>query len=309
MEGWKNKQQTKAQSAKTEQMDVSTLSVTKQQTDVSQLAMVKQENGEHALTRDGLEQLLKKYAIGKKPLSRLLGWGETTVLRYLAGEEPTKEYAQRLWLIDRHPELYLQLLEQGKERLTRVAYRKSRQAVENLLFGNRLNVVAYRVWKEMKQEHGMQALPYYCYYAQVLSMYLYGRELFSEDYQTQENLHPYPMLEQKQWGQLIFPDGGLPKQPETAEPSQKRQKEDAKEQMLIREVVFAFRWYGLETIRSMISHERNFLKITYNEQKQPIITKETLRQYFKKEFDALGIEEPKDFHRYVSGLAFQLIRR
>lgn len=298
MEGWNNKQQTEAQ-----------LAGTGKKTEVSQLAMMKQESEEHALTRDGLEQLLKKYAIGKKPLSRLLGWGETTVLRYLAGEEPTKEYAQRLWLLDRHPELYLQLLEQGKERLTKVAYRKSRQAVKSLLFGSRLNVVAYRVWREMKQEHGMQALPYYCYYAQVLSMYLYGRELFSEDYQTQENLHPYPMLEQKQWGQLIFSDEGFFEQPEAAELSPKRQREDAKEQMLIREVVFAFRWYGLETIRSMLSHERNFLKITYNEQKQPIITKETLRQYFKKEFDALEIEEPKDFHRYVSGLAFQLIRR
>ena len=34
------------------------------------------------ITKEQLQDLVKKYNIGKKPLSKLLGWGETTVLLY-----------------------------------------------------------------------------------------------------------------------------------------------------------------------------------------------------------------------------------
>ena len=39
-------------------------------------------------TKERLLSLMEQYEIGKKPLSRLLGWGETTVMRYLDGVEP-----------------------------------------------------------------------------------------------------------------------------------------------------------------------------------------------------------------------------
>lgn len=260
------------------------------------------------ITIDQLRELLKRYAIGKKPLSKLLGWGETTVLRYLDGEIPSKEYSERLRILAEHPEIYLQTLEDGKERITKVAYRKSRQAVEALLFGSRLDIVAHMVRKEMKDEHGAQALQYYCYYAQVLSMNLYGKELFDEDYQTEENLKPYPAIASKDWNQGMCDPDCENTILRTADAVFSTEEEAKRVQMLIREVVFAFRWYGLETIKSMISHERNFLKITYPEHGKPMITKETLKQYFKKQFDELKIEQPKDFHRYVSSLAFKLIR-
>lgn len=268
----------------------------------------KPEAANGSICMDQLRELLERYAIGKKPLSKLLGWGETTVLRYLDGEIPSKEYSERLRILAEHPEIYLQVLESGKERITKVAYRKSRQAVEALLFGSRLDIVAYMVRKEMKDEHGAQALQYYCYYAQVLSMYLYGKELFDEDYQTEENLKPYPGIVSKDWNQGMCDPDFENMILHTADAAFSTDEEAKREQMLIREVVFAFRWYGLETIKSMISHERNFLKITYPEHGKPMITKETLKQYFKKQFDELKIEQPKDFHKYVSSLAFKLIR-
>ena len=49
---------------------------------------VKEING--IITIKEIEEILNKYAIGKKPLSLVLGWGEVTIIRYLEGSTPEK---------------------------------------------------------------------------------------------------------------------------------------------------------------------------------------------------------------------------
>ena len=48
------------------------------------------------ITADEIRQILEKYRIGKKPLAKLLGWGETTIIRYMEGDIPTSEYSNKL---------------------------------------------------------------------------------------------------------------------------------------------------------------------------------------------------------------------
>ena len=50
----------------------------------------RQGNGIIAL--DQIREIPVKYAIGKRPLSLLLGWGEQTFSRYYDGDTPTKQY-------------------------------------------------------------------------------------------------------------------------------------------------------------------------------------------------------------------------
>ena len=67
-----------------------------------------------------LEHILeipKKYNIGKRPLSLLLGWGEQTFSRYCDGDMPTKQYSMILERIFNDPSYYLELLESNKDRL------------------------------------------------------------------------------------------------------------------------------------------------------------------------------------------------
>ncbi len=47
----------------------------------------------------------KKYSIGKRPLSILLGWGEQTFSRYFDGDMPTKQYSDILIRIHDDPGL------------------------------------------------------------------------------------------------------------------------------------------------------------------------------------------------------------
>ena len=76
----------------------------------------------------------EKYAIGKRPLSLLLGWGEQTFSRYCDGDMPTKQYSEILTKISNDPAYYAELLEAGKGNLkSNTTYEKSRRAVDALL--------------------------------------------------------------------------------------------------------------------------------------------------------------------------------
>lgn len=84
-----------------------------------------------------LEHILEipqKYAIGKRPLSSLLGWGENTFTRYCEGDMPTKQYSAILTRIHDDPKYYFEILEAGKKNLkTMSTYEKSKKAVTTLL--------------------------------------------------------------------------------------------------------------------------------------------------------------------------------
>ena len=86
-----------------------------------------------------IEQILeipKKYAIGKRPLSLLLGWGEQTFSRYCDGDVPTKQYSDILTRIYNEPLFYSDLLEANKGNLkSNLSYTKSRKATDALLAG------------------------------------------------------------------------------------------------------------------------------------------------------------------------------
>lgn len=79
-------------------------------------------------------KISEKYAIGKRPLSLLLGWGEQTFSRYCDGDVPTKQYSEILQKIYDEPKYYEQILEENKKNLkTEASYKKSKKAVDALL--------------------------------------------------------------------------------------------------------------------------------------------------------------------------------
>lgn len=77
------------------------------------------------ITLDEIKQLMKKYAIGIKPLSLALGFGEVTLSRYLDGKNPTREISDKLKMAFRSPEFFEMELMENKSKLTDVAFRKA----------------------------------------------------------------------------------------------------------------------------------------------------------------------------------------
>lgn len=71
-----------------------------------------------------IEFLLKKYQIGKKPLSKLLGWGESTISRYLDGLTPNIEYSNKLKSLFDSMKMK-DLLTKNKGSITEIAFKKA----------------------------------------------------------------------------------------------------------------------------------------------------------------------------------------
>lgn len=86
------------------------------------------------ISLDKILYIPEKYAIGKRPLSLLLGWGEQTFTRYCDGDMPTKQYSETLQRIYDDPNYYAQILECSKSNLkSEYSYEKSKRAVAALL--------------------------------------------------------------------------------------------------------------------------------------------------------------------------------
>lgn len=83
---------------------------------------------------DEILAIPKKYAIGKRPLSLLLGWGEQTFTRYCNGDMPSKQYSDILRRLYNEPLYYNELLQNNKDRMkSNSSYEKSNIAVKNLI--------------------------------------------------------------------------------------------------------------------------------------------------------------------------------
>lgn len=128
----------------------------------------------------------KKYAIGKRPLSLLLGWGEQTFSRYFDGDLPTKQYSDVLARTYNDPTYYAEILEEGKAHLkTAAAYEKSRKAVDSLLgvsckADSKINVAVQYLLAKCEDITPL-ALQKALYYIQGFYFAFYRTFLFSEE--------------------------------------------------------------------------------------------------------------------------------
>ncbi len=139
-----------------------------------------------------LEVILKipgKYAIGKRPLSILLGWGEQTFSRYCEGDVPTRQYSDILKKIYEEPKYYEQILEENKGNLkTEATYKKSRKAVDKLIgimeCKNTKIDVAIAYLLDKCEDITPLALQKALYYIQGFYYAFYETFLFQEDCQA-----------------------------------------------------------------------------------------------------------------------------
>ena len=86
------------------------------------------------ISLEDIRRIPQKYNIGKRPLSRILGWGENTLSRYIDGDIPSKQYSDVLKQILNDAEYYLTLLERNIDALeSKTAYEKSLAATNQLI--------------------------------------------------------------------------------------------------------------------------------------------------------------------------------
>ncbi|MCR5584444.1 MAG: hypothetical protein K6F63_03295 [Lachnospiraceae bacterium] len=146
-------------------------------------------------TKEQLVQIMELYNIGKKPLSKLLGWGETTVINQLKGALPSREFAEKINEIWENPYLFSEILEKNRDKITEVAYKKARRALdEKLLKDKASNIILYLV-ALVNGDTAPYQLVATLFYSQAASLILYGKPLIDEDIVYKpRNYMPYPEI-------------------------------------------------------------------------------------------------------------------
>lgn len=238
---------------------------------------------------DELKEILERYCIGKKPLAALLGWGATTVLRYMEGVCPSGEYAGHLKKIYEEPLVYLELLEEHKERLTPIAYKKSKNAVLRYLSSSKLRCGVQYLIERSEADISPYRIVMTLFYAQAFSLALTDRALFQEECELSgEGEVPYADL----YGQLkcrntggAFGTGSL---------------FDAGEEHFINAAYEMLLWYGPAEIKTVFSSERRYIRTSRAASGGRRIKNEALAAYFRKVVQSYKIGKPEEFYRYFA---------
>lgn len=239
------------------------------------------------ITTEEIKSILEKYRIGKKPLAKLLGWGETTIIRYMEGDIPTNEYSSKLKSILDDPEYYYELLLKRKDCLTNVAFKKSKKAVLSKIMTSKIYAVAYYIINKCNGDISAGYLQMILYYSQAFYLALYGRELFQDEYTINNEHVPYLKLYDSMKRSGIH----------TIEVEEEFLED--KERELIDTVYESFSWYGPRMIKTLMDIEKTQLKITKDIYGNKIITKDTLREYFRDILELYHITEEKEISNYI----------
>lgn len=131
------------------------------------------------ITIDEINEIIKKYNIGKKPLSLVLGLGEITITRYCDGQNPTKENSVLLKQISTNPWLYEMYLTINKDKITDIAYKKSlgkTKQLELISDNSKLYEIALYFIKQVKEIDAL-SLQKLIYFANGLSKPFLGKLL------------------------------------------------------------------------------------------------------------------------------------
>ncbi len=240
------------------------------------------------ISSEELKDILTRYAIGKKPLAALLGWGATTVMRYADGLNPAGEYGTHLKKLYDEPLYYLELLEANKDRITPVAYKKSKNAVLEYLTMSKLWCGVQYIIERAEADVSPYRVVMSLYYAQAFSLGLTDKALFWEECELSTNNVPYAAL----YEQLRRNGISNRFSAENLFTPEEEKFLDAAYRMLL--------WYGPAELAQVFSAERKYLRISRMEGGGRKLKNAAIGGYFKKVVQGYKITSPEEFNLYFA---------
>ncbi len=246
------------------------------------------------ISSEEIKLILDRYRIGKKPLAKLLGWGETTIIRYMEGDVPTNEYSNKLRTILDDPEFYYDLLCRRQECLTGVAFKKSKNAVLSKIMSSKIYAIAYYMVNKSCAEICPSYIQHLLYYAQAFSLALYEQELFQEECGINNEHMPYLKMFESMKKCGIH----------TLEGCEEYLSDEEIE--LIDSIMESFLWFGPKALYAMLDSERCIMKISRDRFNNRIIAKDVIKAYFKEVLNQYQISNVKDIWKYPNGKIMEI---
>lgn len=246
----------------------------------------KSKDYQDVIKTEDIKLILDRYHIGKKPLAKMLGWGETTIIRYVEGDVPSSEYSSKLQKLLEEPIYYYDMLVNRKDSLTGVAFRKSKKAVLSRIVSSKINAVAYYLIKKSNGEISSEFIQYLLYYCQAFNLSLNGKEIFQEEFIADNKEKPYSKvyksLKTNGVKKLDVDDYDL----------------TGDEMDVIDSVYYGFSWYGPRALQALIDYEKPFLRMSRDEYDNRIISKDTMKSYFRDVLYQYNIHDAGEIYKY-----------
>ena len=260
-------------------------------------------NAENIIKIDEIKEILTKYKIGKKPLSKLLGWGEVTLIRYINGDIPTKIYSDELYHILKDVNYFQMILEAHKNKITGRAYNSAQNALLNLKHYEQeeakdIDLIAEYIIKTC-QEITPLALQKILYYAQAFYMVFFGETLFKDNCEAWIHGPVYTKIYNKYKG---FGSGII--DVEITDDVDEIIDEEKKE--LVDVIIKCFGYYSGKALEKMTHYESPWVKsrkgLSYAEKSNNIILKEDIIEYFEKVKEKYNMLNLLDVKKYSEEL-------
>ena len=241
-------------------------------------------------TKELLLYMMQRYEIGKKPLSRLLGWGDTTVMRYLDGIEPNREFAARIEQLAGSPLEYAEVLEKNKEKLTDTAYRKTRKAVYREIFCDRSTEAMQYIIALAEGDIAPYRVMMVLYYAQVCSLVLRGLPLFEEEADFspgQPFVYPGLYAQLREYGVRIL-------KPETGSLSEE-------EQDCLKQVYLVLNGYSPNALKALAARAKRRIR-RHIKTEADHLSAEGLKAQYEIGFRKAGVAKPEELRYYLTAV-------
>ena len=244
----------------------------------------KKENKKKIIGTEDIKLILERYHIGKKPLAKLLGWGETTIIRYIEGDVPSREYSSKLQMLLEEPVYYYDLLMKRKDNLTGVAFRKSKKAVLSRIMSSKIYAVAYYYVNKSDAEISADYIQYLLFYVQAFSLAMRDKEIFQEelivDGSKKLYIDVYKSLKCNGMMKLEVEDYNL-----------------SDEELEIIKSVIEARWYG-PSVKGISRLRKPFLRVSSDDDDNRIISKDTMKSYFRDVLYQYNIHNAREISKY-----------
>jgi putative zinc finger/helix-turn-helix YgiT family protein len=266
---------------------------------------------EGLITVPEIHDMLETYYIGKRPMSLLLGWGETTLTRFLNGDIPSKTYSDLLRRMHESPEVFLELLMANKDKITEAAFKKSFEAINRIINDNKTCSVENKIESASNYiiknsvEITPLALQKLLYFTQAFHKVFTGNFIFDEDCEAWVHGPVYREIYFKYKDHGYNPIEDSMRQFECFDLTQN-------ERDIIDAVINYFGCYSGKVLENMTHFEAPW-KETRNGLSEEVVSnriigKEIIERYFKQVYDKFNMLNIADIKDYSDDL-FEKIRQ
>jgi len=251
-----------------------------------------------------IEKILEKYNIGKRPLSKVLGWGEITVTRYVDGDIPSNQYSEELKKINNNPRYFKEKLNKNKDKITETAFKKASKAVDDAIYNLDSNIgedkskiegaVIY-ILKE-SEEITPLALQKLLYFFQGIAKAFLGKFPFKENCQAWQHGPVYKDIyfKYKEYGYNPISDEGV----NLGEVNNL----DETEREILDAILNSFGRYSGKVLEKITHNEKPWREtrkgLKETDPSDKIIEKRLIGSYFKEvkeKYNMLNIADLKDY--------------